>query len=292
MQCLCGPSPFWWAFFVEDRTRPAGAERSGVPPLRLLGAAAVGRALGRTRSWGQGRLRRSRFSKRGGTGRRLPVSATSRSPKVRVLRPQQPVDKVRVSARRREAPTGEGVPPLPAKDGGGNRAAIRAAGPWEERPAAKPDGDLAPSGRGAEGGALFPRAVRPRVSSVTAFGHSRRLVRCGRRTRRPPATGGASGSRTPPRSPRRPTRAVRRRAEGPTGLRAHAWGPRLHGESGGSAQDNSNNRSQSGSSSVIAPSSARPTPADPLRNEASSTNPCPPFTSAQARKPPMPTPGS
>ena len=52
---------------------------------------------------------------------------------------------------------GGGVP-LPAIDRGGNRAAIRAAGPWEERPAAKPDGDFAPSGRGAGGGALFPRA--------------------------------------------------------------------------------------------------------------------------------------
>ena len=51
-----------------------------------------------------------------------------------------------------------GGAPLPAIDGGGNRAAIRAAGPWEERPAAKPDGDFAPSGRGTGGGALFPRA--------------------------------------------------------------------------------------------------------------------------------------
>ena len=63
--------------------------------------------------------------------------------------------------------------PLPAIDGGGNRAAIRAAGPWEERPAAKRNADLAPSRRGVDGGALFPRAViccireRSRVSSRT-----------------------------------------------------------------------------------------------------------------------------
>jgi len=67
------------------------------------------------------------------------------------------------SAGRREAPTGEeggaGRGPLPAKDGGGNREAIRAAGPWEERPAANPNGGFGPSGGETEGGALFPRAV-------------------------------------------------------------------------------------------------------------------------------------
>ena len=57
---------------------------------------------------------------------------------------------------------GGGVVPLPANDGGGNRAAIRAAGPWEGRSARKPDGDSASSGRGAEGGALFPRADKGR----------------------------------------------------------------------------------------------------------------------------------
>ena len=53
---------------------------------------------------------------------------------------------------------GGGVP-LPAIVGGANRAAIRAAGPREERPARKPDRDSAPFGRGAEGGALLPRVV-------------------------------------------------------------------------------------------------------------------------------------
>ncbi len=58
--------------------------------------------------------------------------------------------------------------PLPAIDGGGNRAAIRAAGPWEERPAAKRNADLAPSRRGVDGGALFPRAVSATGQRLTA----------------------------------------------------------------------------------------------------------------------------
>ena len=81
------------------------------------------------------------------------------------------------------------------------------------------------------------------------------------------------------------------RPEASTRHRPTAWPAVAFPESPVGAQDNSNNRSHAGSVSVIAPSSARPMPADPLRNEASSTNPCPPLTSAQARKPPMPTPG-
>ena len=59
----------------------------------------------------------------------------------------------------------------------------------------------------------------------------------------------------------------------------------------GPGQDSRSSRSQAGSVSVMAASRARPMPADPPRNEASSTKPCFPSTSAQAWKPPTPTPG-
>ena len=64
--------------------------------------------------------------------------------------------------------------PLPAKDGGGNRAAIRAAGPWEERPAAKPGGDLAPSGQKRRAGRFFHGRLL--VSPALVSDPVRRLV--------------------------------------------------------------------------------------------------------------------
>ena len=83
--------------------------------------------------------------------------------------PDRPVRKSGERPSARSADRGGvrgGGAPLPAKDGGGNRVAIRAASPGEERPAAETDGDFLPSGRGAEGGALFPRAVDTRLEAV------------------------------------------------------------------------------------------------------------------------------
>ena len=94
-----------------------------------------------------------------------------------------------------------------------------------------------------------------------------------------PASGGAAGSPLPSPLGARPV--------GRSVWTISPWSPTATG----ARQDNNSNRSQAGSVSVVAASRAKPMPADPLRNEASSTKPCPPSTSAQAWKPPTPTPG-
>ena len=124
----------------------------------------------------------------------------------------------------------------------------------------------------------------------------------GRRRPVPPA---AEGRRREQRRPQdeeagRPElpgqRAGSRRCAGC--LLSHGRGERLPGarraryeDSPGPGQDSRSSRSQAGSVSVMAASRARPMPAEPPRNEASSTKPCLPSTSAQAWKPPTPTPG-
>ena len=182
---------------VEQAVVPAAdgpADQGGRdPPRRVVGPAGLRRVRGR-RAFRHG-ANRSRVTRRKRSSLSSSWRKSGKPPSAR-------------SADRGGVRGGGG--PLPAIDGGGNRAAIRAAGPWEERPAGKRNADLAPLRRGVDGGALFPRAVRAR-------GRERRgpdEVRVSRRRGLPGRRGGLRGWRRrcggSPRRPRRRWRCGRR----------------------------------------------------------------------------------